>query len=284
MKKKATKKVFRTYFFDVKNIEKDVMINLLDQIAKQKIDAIRYTQNKKISVSLLKKDQKLNIYFGDLQQLHTEDLPNKVKYSGENTILKQEGFEMDEGLGYKNSFAYLSDENIIVLENNINGVGYIALNELLNSFKQECQIESRDIWLNTICDDNRYLKDDAHFEEVEFNISNFKNIDNIAFSDFNKFMQELNAQSCKIIVKNKKSFLNNDSVRNIIPFLSQNKKSLKVTKLKAMLDGENAELNFLQTKISFKNSIEIEDQNSISFDLRKEEMLKAIQYYRNYGK
>ena len=74
------------------------------------------------------------------------------------------------------------------------------------------------------------------------------------------------------------------SVRNIIPFLSQNKKSLKVTKLKAMLDGENAELNFLQSKISFKNSIEIEDQNSISFDLRKEEMLKAIQYYRNYGK
>ena len=284
MKKKATKKVFRTYFFNVVNVNKDVMETLLDKIAKDKIGEIRFTQGKKINLALLKKDSQVNAYFGDLQQLHTEDLPKKVKYSGENVILKQEGFEMDEGLGYNNCFAYLPDKNVIVLENNINGVGYLALNELLNSFKQECKIESKDIWLSTITDENKSLNEEDHFEQIEFNISSFRTIDNEPFSKFNNFMAGLNAHSCKITVKNNKLFLNSDSVRKIIPFLNENKKSLKVTKLKAILDGENTELNFLQSKISLKSSIEIEDQNSVSFDLRKTEMLKAIQYYRNYGK
>ncbi len=277
------KKIFRVYCFHVLK-GKDTILNICDNCIKSKgkIKPI-YSYQKKVLLTECEKikiDDK-DIYIGDVQQIHIDDLPNRVQFS-ENAILKQEGFEKDEGLGYNNCFAFIKDRGILLLQNNINGVGYLVLTDMLNNYKEILNVnkEKEDIKLSVLCD-NSNIENINDVSEIEFNISNFKSIDDCSFNDFNSFTSGFNASSCKVIIKNKKKnqFLQNEKVKNVMSFLNKNKKDLSITTLKArhLFEGENSELNFLQNKVSFKGSINI--GKTIEYSTRKDEMQNIIKEF-----
>lgn len=279
------KKMFRVYCFTVEK-GKDTILEICNNCVntKTKMQPV-YSYQKKVLLEKCEKIQIENkdIYIGDLQQIHTDDLPSKVSFN-ENTILKQEGFEKDEGLGYNNCFAYIKDKGMILLQNNINGVGYLVLMDMLNNYKESFKIQKEDIKLSVFCD-NSNIDNINDVNEIEFNISNFKSIDDCSFNDFNTFTSGFNATSCKCIIKNKKkdSFLKNSKVKQVMSFLNKNKKDLSITTLKAkhIFEGENSELNFLQNRVCFKNLINV--GKTIEYSTRKDAMENIIKdFFKRY--
>lgn len=281
---KDIKKTFRVYFFKaIRGNETigNILNSLLEDVSSVKMQHVygRKCQFLKCEKSKIGNE---DIFLGDLQSIHENDLPDKVRIDeSEKKILKQAGFANDEGLGYNNCFAYLPSKKILLLQNNINGVGYLSLIDMLNNSK--AMINDEDISLAIACDDNAAISRAENFTEIEFSITKWQNVDELPLMDI-KNSEKFEVESCKVKLQNRTSFFDKGIISDFISKLVDNKKNygVKTLKTKCNIDGENTELNFLQNKITYKNQISISAADKVmKYDVRKLEIQNSVRFYLN---
>jgi len=268
---------FTCLFFDViEGVE--LMEETIKKINKEKPF---FSKRKKIRLAKWEESDDYNLIIGDLQQIHETDLGCKIRIGQDKTIT-EEAFQENEGLGYNNVFAYHKHKNIMALQDNRNGVGWDSFEDLLNQNKAFIFGNRSDIRLAPIILKDQ-LDEVSDFTSIEFAISKYTEIDDESFSDFNKFVRELKANTCKVMVKNE-TFLEKSIAKKILCALRDNK-DLKPSTLKTtcLLGGENVELNFLHHKAKIVKDINIIENKKLEYEARKVKIQECLNEFFKLG-
>lgn len=227
-----------------------------------------------------------NFFIGDVERIQMHEIPTKARVDSD--INDKLTLEDDEGLGYQNAFLLDPKKNILVYQNNRNGMGITKFSSYLHTLIKNMEIDFLIIIQGWDECYKKTMSSDSIFKSLEFKVYNPSSLgdDLSGMNDSSIVSTYLNAAAAakapfstvKLSVERRSEFLDAPVVRQVISFFNKKnaKNNLEKLEVKGVFDNQDENLNFLAGKLLYEESIESMRQ-TISYEDRKQAVLRAYQ-------